>query len=80
MATEKLARQLTSWPTRKLGVGVAVASGAAQFWHNVAPDYFPALAGQDIALLVGFLVSYGIGLIVGYFVKDRPNIAEEGED
>lgn len=70
--------QPRGWPTRKLTIGVLVASATSQIWDNVAPDYFPVLSGPDVSMLAGFVVSTVVGGVVAWFVKDNANIPDEG--
>ena len=69
--------QPRGWPTNKLMVGALVASATSQIWSNFAPDHVPMLAGPDVSMLVGFVVSTGFGFLIAWFVKDNANIPED---
>ncbi len=62
--------QPSAMPTNKLAVATLVGPAATEAWGAVWEGIYPAVAGPEVSLLVGCLAA----LIVGYFVKDRPNV------
>lgn len=76
-----LAVQTSALPTNKLAVGALLASLAAtkagpltaEIWPQLAPAFLAGPVATDVAqVLVGALA----GVAVGWFVKDRPNLAQ----
>ena len=67
--------QPTAWPTRKLSAGV-IAAAITQIvtpWleHLSGVHWIVSGLGSEA---VQACVTVGVGLLVGYFVKDRPNV------
>lgn len=68
-------KQPSAWPTRKLSAGMLAAAAT-----QIMTPWLDQLAGLHWAV-AGFsgdavkaLVSVGVGMAVGYFVKDTPNV------
>lgn len=64
--------QSSAMPTRKLITATTVSLAATEIWERAMTDLYPALAGPNTADLFGAAV----GLLIAYWVKDRPNVAE----
>lgn len=75
-----MARQISALPTNKLAVGATVAaiigtqSGplVTEIWPQIAPA---VLSGPVMTDTLAMLVAMIGGVVVGWFVPDRPNVA-----
>lgn len=65
------ARQTTYLPTNKLAIASLIGPAAVEAYQAVMLDIYPPLSGEAMSMLVGAFVA----LSVGYFVPDRPNMA-----
>lgn len=65
-----LAKQEGYYPTNKLSVAVIIGPAVTEAWGSVMQTIYAPVAGPEMSMLVGALVT----LLVGYFVPDRPNV------
>lgn len=64
------AQQTSALPTNKLLTGAGLATVVQGAWSEIMANVAPTLAGDNTAMLAGFIVA----MIVGYFVPDRVNV------
>lgn len=57
-------------PTNKLTAAVVITPLVAELWGRLMAEFYPPLSGPELSMYVGVLAA----ALVGYVVKDRPNV------